>query len=650
MAHHRAEDGPGEATERAARSVEAPTAGGAHDRADVAHGVRSPGAALALQRSAGNRSVTRWLAARLTNLDGAARQRFGAAFGTDFSGVEIRPDALPAGGSVHAVTTGEQIDFARGRYRPGTGDGDRLIAHELAHVVQQRRGAGAPAGGMAAERDADAAAAAAVAGYPARPAVGYPAGAPQAFEAWEHRDLGDGYGGDQRFVTVQPGIRLSYGQLVALGGDFFRSPEALITANHMELVEILKVMATERAQAAASPNYRPSDSQANTNNVDYELATEGHKRGDFWPLPGALDGDADTATGPHGEVREGEHVESGAPGSQAGFFDLADANEAHFSTENIALNWIPKHALALDLARKAWNLRNSGPPSTDQSGAAPSARAGTAKPGDIPDRDPTAAAAAAAQPGSSDPAASPTAPGDVYLWSGKGDERFEAEAWVVSGFADHYLTDAFASGHLVSGSAGRARCRKFAQDHGVDITNAIRDCFDYNSLPFAFGSSSLKTVSLLAAVGDKLPSLLLKTVHDYYNRNGVQVRNALGQVWMASGDAHLGRSGPTRDLGQLAVKASRDAVEDVLSTGSTARANVALNYIPDVARLTASDPWLLIADFANSDSVWNPLLKLSLDSDPRINPLFQLLTGNIPSIASLYAQKTGRALAKPFVR
>jgi len=33
------------------------------------------------------------------------------------------------------------IFFASGAYRPGTSEGDRLLAHELAHVVQQSGGA-----------------------------------------------------------------------------------------------------------------------------------------------------------------------------------------------------------------------------------------------------------------------------------------------------------------------------------------------------------------------------------------------------------------------------------------------------------------------------------------------------------------------------
>ena len=36
-------------------------------------------------------------------------------------------------------------------------------------------------------------------------------------------------------------------------------------------------------------------------------------------------------------------------------------------------------------------------------------------------------------------------------------EALEGQAWLASGFSDHYLTDAFAAGHLISGLDGRTR-------------------------------------------------------------------------------------------------------------------------------------------------------------------------------------------------
>lgn len=70
----------------------------------------------------------------------AVPESFDRAFGHDFSRVGVHTDgaaaALTARLSAQAVTLGRQIFFGPGRYRPGTAAGDRLLAHELAHVVQ----------------------------------------------------------------------------------------------------------------------------------------------------------------------------------------------------------------------------------------------------------------------------------------------------------------------------------------------------------------------------------------------------------------------------------------------------------------------------------------------------------------------------------
>ena len=47
-------------------------------------------------------------------------------------------DQLNRSVSARAFATGTDVYFAKGEYNPGSTEGDRLIAHELAHVVQQR--------------------------------------------------------------------------------------------------------------------------------------------------------------------------------------------------------------------------------------------------------------------------------------------------------------------------------------------------------------------------------------------------------------------------------------------------------------------------------------------------------------------------------
>ncbi|MEO8108809.1 MAG: DUF4157 domain-containing protein [Ginsengibacter sp.] len=74
-------------------------------------------------------------------LDGTTRGRMESTFGSNFSNVEIHTDSEASGLSndmnARAFTVGDHIAFGTGEYKPGTLIGDALIAHELAHVVQQ---------------------------------------------------------------------------------------------------------------------------------------------------------------------------------------------------------------------------------------------------------------------------------------------------------------------------------------------------------------------------------------------------------------------------------------------------------------------------------------------------------------------------------
>lgn len=107
-------------------------------------------------------------------LEGSVRGRMEGTFGTSLSDVRTHTDA--SGGALareqnaQAVAIGSHVAFAPGRYQPGTTRGDALIAHELAHTLQQRGGVNAAAGPStpALERDADRGAAAVLLGIPLR--------------------------------------------------------------------------------------------------------------------------------------------------------------------------------------------------------------------------------------------------------------------------------------------------------------------------------------------------------------------------------------------------------------------------------------------------------------------------------------------------
>jgi len=105
-------------------------------------------------------------------LDGGTQGAMESAFGHNFSRVRVHADA-PAARSANeinalAYTVGDHIVFGQGQHRPDAPDGRRLIAHELAHVVQQSHGAAGAASEAHLEADADAAASEAVRGGNAR--------------------------------------------------------------------------------------------------------------------------------------------------------------------------------------------------------------------------------------------------------------------------------------------------------------------------------------------------------------------------------------------------------------------------------------------------------------------------------------------------
>ncbi|HYP26483.1 MAG TPA: DUF4157 domain-containing protein [Blastocatellia bacterium] len=79
-------------------------------------------------------------------LDPATRSFFEPRFGHDFSRVRVHADGdsarLSESLNAHAFTYGSNIYFNRAQYNPASPEGKHLLAHELAHVVQQSGGAG----------------------------------------------------------------------------------------------------------------------------------------------------------------------------------------------------------------------------------------------------------------------------------------------------------------------------------------------------------------------------------------------------------------------------------------------------------------------------------------------------------------------------
>jgi Domain of unknown function (DUF4157) len=121
--------------------------------------------ALRLQRLAGNVAVSNPLNDDRSSvldvvghgsgqaIEPSVRQVFERRLGHDFSDVRVHTDS-DAAASAQAVraaayTVGDEIVFDAGEYQPTTVKGERTLAHELTHVVQQRSGpvTGEPAAG-----------------------------------------------------------------------------------------------------------------------------------------------------------------------------------------------------------------------------------------------------------------------------------------------------------------------------------------------------------------------------------------------------------------------------------------------------------------------------------------------------------------------
>jgi hypothetical protein len=122
-------------------------------------------------------------------LDAATRTFMESRFGHDFSRVRVHTDARATKSAsavnASAYTVGCNVVFAASQYAPTSRPGRTLLAHELAHVVQQRdAGAGSPLATLpvgpstdAAEQEADAMAGAVLSDRASRPAILHPTNA-----------------------------------------------------------------------------------------------------------------------------------------------------------------------------------------------------------------------------------------------------------------------------------------------------------------------------------------------------------------------------------------------------------------------------------------------------------------------------------------
>ena len=388
-------------------------------------------------------------------LDPAARDFMEPRFGYDFSGVRVHSgtaaeqSARAVNARVYAV--GYDIVFGAGHHATGTGQGARLLAHELAHVVQQQ-----------------------TAQSPVRI---------QRYEGPEHQDLGDRYADDlfdfiqteegqkwaaerkidpaklarqmaddpvrrNKTIKVRSGLQLTPGQIISLMGDFYETWADLKAAPKSEIDQILAVMDKERRGTARNAN------------AEYETITKGR------------------------------------------YTQLARKNTPHFAPKNKEA-W---KALHVEAIQKAKLSRQENP---------------------------------------------------------AGDEDMYQEALGMDAAGGHFLTDAFASGHLIDSNKVQAAIQSYL------LTNPIKT-----------DNPEMQTVVTgVKAAGLAVP-LALKNIHDRMNAEGFDVTNAQGMKWRTFGDNHLKNAVETQRVAAYAVFMSRQQINQARN-GESPDPNEVLALLPD---------------------------------------------------------------------
>ena len=466
-----------------------------------------------------------------------------------------------------ALTVGSDIYFRDGAFAPHTPEGLRILAHEVAHVVQQHRGpvaarqvadglTVAPAG-SAEEREADAAADALLSGRPftfARASV--PSAAPetrviQRYMAWEHCMLGDL---DPAQVNREH-LETQCALLERLGRDPWNAGEERLRAEHPDL-ETLRLpgsgLVVTLGELNVLPDYLAHPAEIETAPEAFllpliqsirslnitELRRSAGRPGPRPRLVGSL-----RYPRLRGLAEIGEVLEVDALGRRCGFApwklysSAVGRNAGHFAPFSW-YRWRFYHLMARELIARS------------------------------------------------------------LAAAGDDREKLRTRARIYAGYADHFLQDSYAAGHLVN--------KTLVMQWYVEwLAGARVPCLDRNVLtrmttsrqPFLHGRDPQSVVeaptlaarieasgvigssdqerrdayaAYLAMLGSSVAQLAASLLHGYFNKRSLVVAAGPdGPSFRIHGDRTLLAGGDGALHAARATAASRRAIAELLACGET---------------------------------------------------------------------------------
>lgn len=315
--------------------------------------------------------------------------------------------------------------------------------------------------------------------------------------------------GQSAMLTLQPNFRLTYGQIIALGGDFYGDParpiclEPTEDARKQQFARNYGSLVTSGAEVttilgiAKKFEFDPIAAAIKQGRVPSGVYVQ--EGGEGWGLMSDSDRAYDRATG-------------GTDGGSFGrYVNIANTNFDHFGTDAVSA-YLAGHTLAQEMAVKAKSM-------------------------------PDAASRAIQLQG----------------------------AYAMNAFADHFLTDLFAAGHIRT------------------PRHALYD--------LAWTSATQAFAGLLA-----------QRMHDEDNKFGVWVENSLGDKWVAHGDKRY-RDRPNSANRRMVKRTIQKSMDEVWEAFETQRVRVndsaVPNYLPKLIWEIQREPTATI--HRNDRRNWAPL-------------------------------------------